>query len=33
MSLPRPVAHASIVAGILAGIWIGSQLFRMFSGG
>lgn len=33
MSLSRPVAHATIVAAILAGIWIGNALFRLLAGG
>jgi hypothetical protein len=33
VTLPRPVAHAAIAGAILAGIWIGNALFRMFSGG
>jgi hypothetical protein len=33
VSLPRPAAHVAIVGAITAGIWLGGQLFRIFSGG
>jgi hypothetical protein len=33
VSLPRPAVHAVVVAAILAGVWVGSNVYRFFAGG
>jgi len=32
VSLPRPLIHAVLVGAILAGVWLGLQLFRLLGG-
>ncbi len=33
MTLPRPVVSAGLMASIVAGIWLGTRLFAVFTGG
>jgi hypothetical protein len=33
VTAPRALAHAGIVAAILAGAWLGGELFRVLAGG
>ncbi len=32
MSLPRPLIHVALVGAILAGVWLGVQLYRFLGG-